>query len=174
MDLEQVANNHGFSHFEKRGAAREKERDATRSERRAIQVRSDRLGNFIVFLRNYIRARALRSGTRDEDSRLERTPRYVRAFVRSRCSNAAAQQRDETLTMRNNTITRIVDSRDCRGYSRSRPLSSVENLAGLGSPKKEARAGARVRPRSQADLRGVYTYLYFERLVHTEMIYDSH
>jgi len=24
------------------------------------------------------------------------------------------------------------------------------------------------------DLRGVYIYLYFERLVHTAMIYDSH
>lgn len=29
-------------------------------------------------------------------------------------------------------------------------------------------------PAYRLDLRDVYTYLYFERLVHTAMIYDSH
>lgn len=70
---------------------------------RQFKARSDRAGNFIVFLRNYIRARAARSGTRDEDSRLARPPRYFRGRSFA-VRGDAAQQRDETLTMRNNNI----------------------------------------------------------------------
>lgn len=108
-----------------------------------------------LFFFGIISEPAVRSGTRDEDSRLNRPTRvfeHIHGTLTQSTRHELLAGEEQCLSHVHLVRFWVVDH-------------GLEFSAGLRYVNP---------PAIRLDLRGVYTYLYFERLVHTAMIYDSH